>query len=112
MRTSVWMRCVMAVLAARSISHQKAVISEVIDEYKSYLADYFFYDKIWTELSSGDRKTAHGIAASGSSKLLDIRNYMKIETNQFNPYRKRLIKKGVLNGDLYHVSNNQTGGLV
>lgn len=77
---------------------------EVIDEYKRYLADYS-YDKIWTELSPGDRKIAHGIAASGSSKILDIRNYMKIETNQFNPYRKRLIKKGVLNGDLYGYVN-------
>mgnify|MGYP002622415093 CR=1 FL=1 len=77
---------------------------EVIDEYKRYLADYS-YDKIWIELSPGDRKIAHGIAASGSGKILDIRNYMKIETNQFNPYRKRLIKKGVLNGDVYGYVN-------
>ena len=29
----------------------------------------------------------------------EIREELDIETNEFNPYRKRLIKKGIINGE-------------
>ncbi len=70
----------------------------VIDDYRQYLEDYV-YEKIWSELSRGDQRIAYGVAKSKSGKISDIRSILQIDTNQFNPYRKRLIKKGILNGD-------------
>ena len=32
-------------------------------------------------------------------KIKDIREHLHMETNEFNPYRKRLIKKGILSGE-------------
>lgn len=71
----------------------------VIDEYEQYLSEYV-YDKIWSELSQKDRLVARGIAEVNSGKIKDIREYLGMETNEFNPYRKRLIKKGILSGEM------------
>lgn len=64
----------------------------VIDEYEQYLSE-FVYDKIWSELSQKDRIVARGIAETESGKIKEIREHLGMETNEFNPYRKRLIKK-------------------
>ena len=32
-------------------------------------------------------------------RIFDIRADLKAESNEFSPYRDRLIKKGILNGD-------------
>lgn len=72
---------------------------EVMEEYEQYLSE-FVYDKIWSELSRKDRVVARGIAETDSGKIKDIREHLGMETNQFNPYRKRLIKKGILSGEM------------
>ena len=41
---------------------------------------------------------ARGIADVEGGKIKDIREHLHMETNEFNPYRKRLIKKGILSG--------------
>ena len=71
----------------------------VIDEYEQYLSE-FVYDKIWSELSKKDRIVARGIAEVDGGKIKDIREHLGMETNEFNPYRKRLIKKGILSGEM------------
>ena len=58
------------------------------------------YSKIWSELSAKDRIVAHGIADVKGGKIKDIREYLHMETNEFNLYRKRLIKKGILSGEM------------
>ena len=71
---------------------------------KQYLDDYA-YEKIWSELSEGDRVVARAMANTPSSRIRDVRQEAGLSTNQFNPYRDRLIKKGVVNGSTYgHVS--------
>ena len=70
----------------------------VIDEYEQYLSE-FVYDKIWSELSQKDRIVARGIAETESGKIKEIREHLGMETNEFNPYRKRLIKKGIVSGE-------------
>lgn len=76
----------------------------VIDECKQYLDEYV-YDKIWSELSNGDKRVAHAIATAQSSKVSDVRQVAGMSTNQFNPYRDRLVKKGIVDGATYgHVS--------
>ena len=42
---------------------------------------------------------ARGIADVEGGKIKDIREHLHMETNEFNPYRKRLIKKGILSGE-------------
>lgn len=67
-------------------------------EYEQYLSE-FVYDKIWSELSQKDRMVARGIGDVEGGKIKDIREHLHMETNEFNPYRKRLIKKGILSGE-------------
>ena len=70
----------------------------VLDEYEHYLED-FVYEKLWSELSPKDKEVLYGIAVSKDSQVKTIRQQLKMDTNNFNPYRRRLIKKGILNGD-------------
>ncbi len=69
----------------------------VLDDYNQYLSE-FVYDKVWSELSEKDRLVAKGIADTNSRKIIDIRKHLQMTTNEFNPYRQRLIKKGVIDG--------------
>lgn len=67
------------------------------DQYKQYLEEYV-YEKIWRELSALDQRVAWGIANVPSGKIQDIRKVLNMTTNQFNPYRRRLIRKGIIDG--------------
>lgn len=69
-----------------------------IVKLRAYLEE-FVYEKIWSESSKGDRKILYGIAETKSGKISEIRDLLGIETNQFNPYRKRLIKRGLISGE-------------
>ena len=42
---------------------------------------------------------AKGIADIKSGKIKEIRETLGMETNEFNPYRKRLIRKGIVSGE-------------
>lgn len=65
--------------------------------YQQYLEDYV-YEKVWSELSQKDREVAAGIAEVRDGKILEIRKKLNMTTNQFNPYRIRLIRKGLVDG--------------
>ena len=43
---------------------------------------------------------AKGIADVQSGKIKEIRDAIGMETNEFNPYRKRLIRKGIVSGEI------------
>ena len=70
----------------------------VIQPYRQYLEEYA-YEKIWSELSRNDRRVIYGIANVESGKIADIREFLDMQTNEFNPYRKRLLRKGLVDGD-------------
>lgn len=80
------------------VFEQKEVNETVLSSYQEYLEEYV-YEKVWDELSANDKKITYGIAMVPSGKISDIRALLGIETNQFNPYRKRLIKKGIIEGE-------------
>ena len=42
---------------------------------------------------------SYGIARVKSGKVSEIRKELNMETNEFNPYRKRLVKRGIVNGE-------------
>lgn len=67
-------------------------------EFRQYLEDYV-YEKIWSGMSKGDQRLAYGIAKSGNGKVLEVRKILQMENNEFNPYRKRLMKRGIINGE-------------
>lgn len=68
----------------------------VMNEYRQYLSEYV-YDKIWSELSNKDKKICNGIARSSDGRIKEIRNILSLETNELNPYRDRLKKRGLIN---------------
>ncbi len=71
---------------------------DTLPDYKQYL-DELVYEKIWMDLSRGDRRILHAIATTGTKKVADIRAFLGIESNEFSPYRRRLIRKGVITAE-------------
>jgi len=69
-----------------------------ISIYRQYLDEYV-YDKIWSELSAVDKSVVYAIAESKSGKVSEIREKLKMDSNELSPYRTRLIKKGLINGE-------------
>lgn len=72
--------------------------NSTIDEYRLRLEEYV-YEKIWSELSPNDRKVACGIAKAEDGKVKTILECLNMDSNHFNPYRKRLITKGIIVSD-------------
>ncbi len=70
---------------------------QTLDEHKAQLFE-LSYDKVWSELSPGDRRVAYGIASASSSAVQDIRSFFGLESNQLSPYRRRLMRKGIVDG--------------
>jgi predicted transcriptional regulator len=63
-----------------------------------YLEDYA-YEKIWAELSRKDKQVLHAIVQVKSGKIAEIRENLAMTSNEFNPYRQRLIKRGIISGN-------------
>lgn len=78
--------------------NQNGDYKSIIPQYEQYLSE-FVYDKLWSELSAKDKIVARGIAQIKSGKISEIRELLHMETNEFNPYRKRLIRKGLIDGE-------------
>ena len=70
----------------------------IIDDYQQYLEDYV-YDKIWHELSRTDQTVIYEIARTPTGKVSEILAKLHMEKNYFSPYRSRLIRRGLLNGE-------------
>lgn len=66
-----------------------------IDQYKDYLMDYA-YEKLWMEMSAKDRKIAAAIARTKTGRTQDVKGLLGISQSEYNPYRKRLIDKGII----------------
>lgn len=78
--------------------NQHGDYQSILPQYEQYLSE-FVYDKLWSELSAKDKLVAHGIAQTASGKISEIRALLQMETNEFNPYRKRLMRKGLIDGE-------------
>ena len=76
----------------------KTFDEHVLNEYAFYLEEYV-YNKIWSELSNRDKLLAYGIATAKTQKVSDIKHSAGMTANEFNPYRMRLIKKGLVSGN-------------
>ncbi len=70
----------------------------VLTDYRLYLQEYV-YDKLWSEFSPRDKALAIAIAKSKGNSVKEIREAAGMSSNEFNPYRKRLLKKGIIKSD-------------
>ena len=69
----------------------------VMEEDRQNLYEYV-YNKIWSELSPKDRKVLQAVAETEDRSVHAIKDRLKMTDNEWNPYRQRLIRKGVVNG--------------
>jgi len=72
--------------------------ASVQPRYRDYLEEYV-YDKIWSELSEQDKAVLNAIASSTDSKVGAVREQLQMSANLFNQYRRRLIRKGLIDGE-------------
>ena len=72
-------------------------LDQALHNAKDYLFE-FAYQKIWSELSALDRKVVRAIYQSKAGEIARVREILNWTSNQFNPYRDRLIKSGVISG--------------
>jgi len=54
------------------------------------------YEKIWSELSRRDQELIKAIASIPDGSIQSIKAFMSIGQNELNPYRQRLIRKGIV----------------
>lgn len=66
--------------------------------YRQYLEEYV-YEKVWSELPEGEKRILYALANHPEGKVQDIREAIGIGSNKFSPYRKRLIRRGLINGN-------------
>ena len=52
-------------------------------------------------MTDKEHKVAAAIAEVPDGSIKEIRNLLGMETNQFNPYRMQLIRKGIVDGSVY-----------
>ncbi len=70
---------------------------KVIDKYRLYL-DEFVYEKLWSELSNKDREIVICMAETCKESVIDIREHLSMDSNEFSKYRLRLVRKGIVDG--------------
>jgi hypothetical protein len=70
-------------------------VENIMMDYKLYLYE-MVYDKIWSELSRKDKKVCEAIAKSETGKIKEIREILKMSSDEFSPYNDRLKKKELI----------------
>lgn len=75
-------------------------MDKVLPLYKQYLEDYS-YEKIWSELSQRDKEVIQAIARTENGKIADILHVLDWPNSRLSPYRKRLMKKGIVKSETY-----------
>ena len=81
-------------------SRDVKTLDEVLPEYDRYLEEYV-YSKIWSELSETDKQIVAVMAATGKTKVGEIREEVAMKPEKFSVYRERLKRKGVIDTSRY-----------
>ena len=71
---------------------------KVYDEYRQLLEEYV-YDKLWSEMIAKERLIVS--AMTETDEVSKIQSLAKMGNSAFSPYRRRLIKKGIVSGEEY-----------
>ena len=57
------------------------------------------YEKMWSETSPKDKQVMFAIANVKSGSTSEIVGFLKFKPNEINQYRKRLTRRGLINGE-------------
>ena len=75
-------------------------IEEIMPEYDQYLEEYV-YEKLWSELSTKDKEIMSVLAETGRANIKDLREKLDMKSGDMSTYRKRLIRKGMVDASEY-----------
>lgn len=78
----------------------KDINDDILFEYDRILED-INYEKLWEDLSLGDKKFLFGFTKQKNNKAVDIIATSKIKKESYSKYRERLLKRGVVVSDSY-----------
>lgn len=78
----------------------KCSLEDLIPEFDRQMEEKV-YEKIWTELSEGDKSVVRAIASTGRMKTKDIIAATNNTSSTYSVYRRRLSNKGIINTDNY-----------
>lgn len=81
-------------------TNKKDIDQELLFEYDKILAD-INYEKLWSDLSRGDRKFICAMQNQSNNKASDIISIGHISQNSYSQYRNRLLLLGVIKTDVY-----------
>lgn len=70
-------------------------LDSVMPEYDRLLASNS-YSKIWVELSEKQREVCRAIAKCKTGRVSDVRQILRMDSNNFNGYRNRLMHQGII----------------
>lgn len=71
----------------------------VLPQFRLYLDEYV-YEKLWSELSETDRRIVLCMAKNHTEITAEIQALLNMSANVFSKYRLRLIRKGIVNGEI------------
>lgn len=77
------------------ITDKKAAIEDIIDDFDARLAEGA-YEKIWNDMSDGEKRFAVSMALTDSDNVQDNREKLGITSQSFNNTKRRLLEKCVL----------------
>lgn len=80
--------------------NEKGFTQTALTRYKEDLFEYS-YQKIWSDTSARAKELCVAIAKSQNGRIKEIRDILNIENNQINPYRAKLIEKGIVTSQQY-----------
>ncbi len=72
----------------------------IMEEFDQRISDAA-YSKLWSELSDTDRRVMAGIAHADNHGVKTVREYLQMDANKFNQYRRRLSARGLIDISKY-----------
>lgn len=81
---------------------KKNIDKDVLSKLDAMLYDGS-YQAIWNHLSERERSVLRAAAHSKSMSVKEIRDVLKMETNQFSPFREKLKEEGLIDTNTYGV---------
>lgn len=72
---------------------------DILPLFDQYMEEYV-YEKIWQGLSNIDRRIIE-VICEGKRDVKEIRSALAMDSNNFNVYRTRLLRKGVVRVSQY-----------
>ena len=77
-----------------------ACMDDILPLYDQILQEYA-YEKIWSEISGKEQEILKLLAKNEDASVGDLREELKMESNNFNVFSSRIKEKGILTSNGY-----------